>query len=175
VRLVLVALAPILLGLAPLAARGDILPNGTYKYQASIGGKPVGGSTIVVTRDAGNIEVDENGEMLGQVLASRRRLVAATFETQSYATDVGGKHFVIGISGPDATLTQGGQSATISTGAGAPFLVNDNMTAGFATIPATLHVTGAKQLTLACLCGSYLAVPASVTSEVAARPAGVSA
>jgi dipeptidyl aminopeptidase/acylaminoacyl peptidase len=38
------------------------------------------------------------------------------------------------------------------------------MVAGFAQIPAMLHVTGEKKLTLACVCGGFVAVPITVTA-----------
>ena len=174
-RLVLGLLVPLLLAITPPAVGGEVLPNGTYHYQTSIGGKPVGSSTLVVDRDAGNVNVGESGEMLGQALTSRRTLVAATFKTLSYTVDARGKHAVLDITGSEATLTQDGKSVKIAAPSDAPFLVSDNMAAGFALIPATLHVTQAKQLTMACLCGSFVAVPLTTGSATATRPAGVPA
>jgi hypothetical protein len=168
-------LAPLILSCAPIAAHGEILPNGTYQYDISVGASSVGKSTLVVSRNAGTIQVGESGAFFGQGLVSRRTIAATSFAALSYDADARGKHVVLTVSGNEATLTQDGQSTRIAAHSPAPFLISDNMVAGFALIPATLHVTGAKQLTLACLCGSFVPVPVTVTSQAAMRPGGVPA
>lgn len=177
-RLALIAAAILLFAAtaAPVAGTG-VLPNGTYRYQMNIGGKPVGSSTIVVSRSGSEIEIGESAALLGQGLVSRRTLIAASFQTLSYGADARGKHFAVNLAGSRATLTVAGQSTKITAPAGAPFVVNDNMAAGFSLIPATLHVARAKGVTLACLCGGFVAVPAPVVqnSETPARPQDVPA
>ena len=75
--------------------------------------------------------------------------------------------------GNEATLAADGQQETIAAPAGAPFLVSDNMTAGFALIPAMLATTGVKRFTLACVCGSFVAVPVTVTGQPTPPPQGI--
>ena len=181
-RLALTALAPALLSPALLAVATSapspapgLLPTGTYQYQTTLGSQRVGSSTIVVSRSGGNVEVAESGGLLGQGLVSRRTLTAASFSTSSYAADADGKHLVVSFSGNEATLTVSGRSVTIAAPSNAPFLLSDNMAAGFALLPATLHVTGAKELTLACVCGGFAALPVTVADETPERPAGVPA
>ena len=142
-----------------------ILPDGTYRYETAIGGKAVGESTIVVDRSSGALTVSESATLAGHSLVSKRTIVEANFATTDYSATVSGKQFVVTITGNDATLTADGKQTTIAAAQGAPFVVGDNMVAGFGLIPALLHVTGAKQFTLACLCGAYLSVPVAVTEQ----------
>lgn len=172
-RLVLALLAPVIVATAPIASPSGILPSGTYRYETSIGGTSVGGSTLLVRRTNGALEVSESASLAGRALISDRKIRTANFANLSYAADANGKHFVLTFAGNEATLTGGGQRATIAAPAGAPFLISDNMTAGFALMPATLSVTGAKQLTLACLCGVFVAVPVTVTGHPTTPPQGV--
>lgn len=161
-----------MIAVAPVSQSG-LLPTGTYRYEMSIGGHTVGGSTIVVRRRGAVVEIAESGTLAGRAIISDRKIREAGFTTLSYVADVGGKHLVLTIAGNQAILNGSASSAKIEAAAGAPFLVSDNMAAGFALIPATLAVTGAKQLTLACLCGAFLAVPVTVTGHQAAAAAGV--
>ncbi|MFY9738864.1 MAG: hypothetical protein WAK11_07390, partial [Candidatus Cybelea sp.] len=159
--------------IAPLLMAVALLPSGTYHYDTSIGGHSVGASTILIRRSGGTLEVGESASLAGRTLISDRRIRVATFANLSYSADASGKHFVLTFSGNDATLTANGQRATIATPAGAPFVVSDNMTAGFALIPAAIATTGAKRLTLACLCGSFAGVPITVTGQPTLPPQGV--
>lgn len=155
--------------LATLAAANSgaatVLPDGTYRYETSIAGRPVGGSTIVIRRKGDAIEIGESASLMGQGLVSEREIVESTFATTRYVASSGGKELAVTIDGSVAILSSGGQSAKIEAAAGAPFLVSDNMVAGFAQIPAMLHVTGTKKLTFACICGQYLALPIAVTAQ----------
>ena len=159
--------------IAPLLMAVALLPSGTYRYDTSIGGHSVGSSTIRITRSGGTLDVGESGSLVGRTLISDRKIREATFANLSYVADANGKHIVLTFAGNDATLTGGEQRATIAAPAGAPFLVSDNMTAGFVLMPATLAATGVKQLTLACLCGSFIAVPVTVTGRPTPPPQGV--
>ncbi|HZV76284.1 MAG TPA: alpha/beta fold hydrolase [Candidatus Babeliales bacterium] len=161
----LFALSALLAATAAAPPAAPILPDGTYRYQTSIGGQSVGTSTIVIDRSGGALAVSESATLAGHALVSKRTIQEANFATTDYSATVSGKQFIVTITGNDATLTADGKHTTIAAAAGAPFLVSDNMVAGFALIPAMLHVTGAKQLTLACLCGAYLAVPVAVTER----------
>ncbi|MGA2758789.1 MAG: alpha/beta fold hydrolase [Candidatus Cybelea sp.] len=149
-----------------------LLPSGTYHYDWSIGGHSVGSSTILVRRSGGTLDVGESGSLPGRTINSERKIREATFANLSYVADAGGKHIVLMFSGNDATLTVDGQNTTIAAPAGAPFLVNDNMTAGFALIPATLATTGVKRFTMACLCGAFIAIPVTVTGQPTPPPQG---
>jgi uncharacterized protein len=159
--------------IAPLLMAVALLPSGTYRYDTTIGGHSVGGSTIVIRRAGGTLDIGESATLMGQSLISERKIKAASFATLSYHADAGGKHYVLTIAGNDATLTGGEQPVKIAAAAGAPLLVSDNMAAGFALMPATLAMTGAKTLTLACLCGAFVAVPVDVTGHPAPAPASV--
>jgi pimeloyl-ACP methyl ester carboxylesterase len=160
------------MAVAPIASAG-VLPTGTYRYDVLIDGRGVGKSSIVVSRDAGTIEIRESASLLGAAIGSRRTLTAA-FAAQSYAGDAGAKHFAVEVAGNEATLTASGLQQKIAAAPGAPFLVADNMPAGFALIPATLHATGAKALTLACVCPvGFVAVPVTATGSSTAPPVGV--
>ncbi|HLY02129.1 MAG TPA: alpha/beta fold hydrolase [Candidatus Cybelea sp.] len=159
--------------IAPLLMMVALLPSGTYHYDTSIGGHSVGSSTILITRSAGTLDVGESVSVMGRTLISDRKISVANFASLSYVADANGKHLILTFAGNDATLTGSGQSVTIAAPAGAPFLVSDNMTAGFALMPATFAVTGAKQLTLACLCGAFIAVPVTVTGRPTPPPQGV--
>jgi hypothetical protein len=125
-----------------------LLPSGTYHYDWSIGGHSVGSSTILVRRSGGTLDVGESGSLPGRTINSERKIREATFANLSYVADAGGKHIVLTFSGNDATLTADGQNTTIAAPAGAPFLVNDNMTAGFALMPATLASDGREAVDL---------------------------
>ena len=152
------------------------IPQGTYRYVMSAGGSAIGSSTIVVERGGGTVSIGESATMGGTSLISHRSLDATTFATLAYQADARGKHLVASFEGNSATLAQGSASASITAAPGAPFFVNDNMVAGFAQIPATLQATGAKQLTLACVCAGFVSVAANVLQGTApTRPAGVPA
>ena len=152
------------------------IPQGTYRYAMSAGGSTIGSSTIVVERSGGTVSIGESATMGGTSLVSHRSLDATTFATLAYQADASGKHLVASFEGNSATLAQGTASASITAAPGAPFFVNDNMVAGFAQVPATLEVTAAKQLTLACVCAGFVSVLANVLQAAApARPAGVPA
>ncbi len=159
--------------MAPLLMVATLLPNGTYHYDTSIGGHSVGSSTILIARSGGRLDVGESGSLAGRTVISERKIREASFANISYVADANGKHIVLTFAGNDATLTADGQQATIAAPAGAPFLVNDNMTAGFALIPAMLATTGVKRLTLACLCGSFVAVPVTVPGQPTPPPQGI--
>jgi uncharacterized protein len=150
-----------------------LLPSGTYRYETGIGGHSVGSSTIVIRRSGGTLDIGESASLAGRSLISDRKIQATTFANLSYVADADGQHAALTFAGNEATLSAGAVHATIAAPASAPFVVSDNMVAGFALIPAALHVTGAKQLTLACVCGAFVAVPVTVTGRAAAPPAGV--
>jgi uncharacterized protein len=147
-----------------------LLPSGTYHYETSLGGHSVGSSTILIARSAGTLEVGESASLLGRTVSSDRKIRESTFANLSYVADANGKHVVLTFAGSDATLTGSGQSAMIAAPASAPFLVSDNMVAGFALMPATITVTGAKQLTLACVCGEFVAAPVTVSGHPTPPP-----
>jgi len=159
--------------IASLVMAVAMLPSGTYHYDWSIGGHSVGSSTVLIRRSGGTLDVGESGSLPGRTIFSERKIREATFANLSYVADAIGKHIVLTFAGNEATLTEDGQRATIATPAGAPFLVSDNMTAGFALIPATLGTTGVKRFTLACLCGSFVAVPVTVTGQPTPPPQGI--
>jgi dienelactone hydrolase len=160
--------------IAPLLMAVALLPNGTYHYDTNVGGHTIGSSTILIAHTGGTLDLGESGSLAGRTIISERKIHEATFANISYVADANGKHFVLTFAGNDATLTADGQRSTIAAAAGAPFVVSDNMTAGFALIPATLATTGVKRLTLACRCGgSFVAVPVMVTGQPTPPPQGV--
>jgi hypothetical protein len=140
------------------------LPDGTYRYATAVAGRPVGNSTIVVRRTGNVVTIAENGTLAGNAASTLRRLDASTFATLSYAIDYDGKHASVSVAGSEATLTQGTDTSTIDAALGTPLVINDNLVAGFAQLPATLHVTGKHALTFACACGAFIAVPVTVTA-----------
>ncbi len=142
-----------------------VLPNGTYAYEMRVGAGAIGRSTIVVHRDGGAIRVGESASLAGAALVSERSIDEATFATIAYSVDAYGKHAVVSFDGRAATVTQGEAAATIAAKPDAPFVVNDNMVAGFAQIPATLLATGATRITFACVCGTFEAVPVTVVAR----------
>jgi uncharacterized protein len=159
--------------IGPLLMAVALLPSGTYRYETSIGGHSVGSSTIVVRRTGGTLDIGESASLAGRSLISDRKIQATTFANLSYVADADGQHAALTFAGNEATLSAGAVHSTIAAPSAAPFVVSDNMVAGFAVIPAAFHVTGAKQLTLACVCGAFVAVPVTVASHSAARPAEV--
>jgi hypothetical protein len=159
--------------IAPLLMAVTLLPSGTYHYDTSIGGHSVGSSTILIRRTGGTLDVGESASLAGRSLISERKIREATFANISYVADANGQHAALAFAGNEATLSAGAAHSKIAAPAGAPFVVSDNMVAGFALIPAALHVTGAKQLTLACICGAFVAAPVTVAGHPAAPPAGV--
>jgi pimeloyl-ACP methyl ester carboxylesterase len=159
--------------IAPLLMAVALLPSGTYHYETSVGGHSVGSSTIVIRRSGGTLDVGESASVAGVSLISDRKIVAATFANLSYVADADGQHGALTFAGNEATFSAGGAHSKIAAPADAPFVVSDNKVAGFALIPAALHVTGAKQLTLACICGAFVAVPVTVAGHSAVPPAGV--
>ena len=159
--------------IAPLLMAVALLPSGTYRYETSIGGHSVGSSTIVIGRNGGTLDIGESASLAGRSLISERKIREATFANISYVADASGQHAALTFSGNEATLSAGAVHSTIAAPAGAPFVVSDNMVAGFALIPAALRVTGAKELTLACICGAFVAVPVTVAGHPAVPPAGV--
>jgi len=159
--------------IAPLLMAVALLPNGTYHYDTSVGGHTVGSSTVLIRRSGGTLDVGESASFAGRTVISERKIREATFANISYVADANGKHLVLTFAGNDATLAADGQSSTIAAPAGMPFVVGDNMTAGFALIPATIATTGAKRLTLACYCGAFVAVPVTVTGQATPPPQGV--
>jgi pimeloyl-ACP methyl ester carboxylesterase len=162
-RFLTIVLLPLLLATSAVSPSGAILPDGTYRYETTIGGRPAGASTIVVSRTAGMLKVAESASLAGLTLQSSRELWENGLATIDYHVVAYGKSVAVTISGNVATLRSAGQTAAISAKDDAPFLVNDNMVAAFFQIPATLHATGAKKLTFACVCGQFSAVPVSVT------------
>ncbi|HYL27074.1 MAG TPA: alpha/beta fold hydrolase [Candidatus Nitrosotalea sp.] len=156
----------VLLGaLAVTAPRAEVLPDGTYRYEMSVAGRAAGTSTIVVRREGGTIVIGESASVAGIGLLSERKIEESTYATQSYVVDAAGKHAIVTILGNEATLTHDKVTVKITAAADAPFVVSDNLVAAWAQIPATLHATGEKQLTLACACGGFMAVPISVTGR----------
>ncbi|MGC1380361.1 MAG: alpha/beta fold hydrolase [Candidatus Baltobacteraceae bacterium] len=150
-------------------------PDGTYRYEMRLGGRPIGSSTMVVSRSGGILTVGESASLAGAALVTQRTIEEPAFSTISYRTNAGGP-VVVTVLGNEARLTHGESSTKISAAPSAPFFVSDNMAAGFAQIPATLHATGEQQLTMACVCGTFLALPVHVLAgQDAARPAGVPA
>jgi pimeloyl-ACP methyl ester carboxylesterase len=164
-RLSFAALIPVGAALAAVPYRPAPLPNGTYRYEMNVGAHAIGNSTIVVRRSGSTVEIAESATMAGAALVTERLIDEATFATSSYSVDWSGQHATLAIVGNGATLTQGKVTAKIAAALDAPFVVSDNMVAGFAQIPATLHVTGEKQLTLACVCGTFVAVPVEVVGQ----------
>lgn len=152
-------------GAVAAAPQGLRPPDGTYAYRMQVGGKDVGVSTVVVSRERGTILVSESAAMSGLTLVSHRTIDAATFLTTAYSVDARGQHAVVRFDGNAATVEQAGTTATATAAPGAPFVVNDNMAAGFAMIPAALQATGAQGLTLACVCGAFEAVPVAIVSH----------
>ncbi len=172
-RLVLALLTSLLAEAGPPPA-GGMLPNGTYHYEIRLGSGAIGSSTILVRRAAGSVEIDENGELLGQSLASRRSLAATTLRTLSYSGEAGGKHFNVSIEGDQASLLAGTLIKRISAAPDAPWVVNENMVAGFAQMPAMVQEMGEKRFTLACICGGgFSAVPVVATAAAMVRPVDV--
>ncbi len=159
--------------IAPLLMAVALLPSGTYRYETSIGGHSVGSSTIVVARSGGTLDVGESASLAGRSLTSNRKIQETTFANLSYVADANGQHGTLTFAGNEATFSAGAAQSKIAAPAGAPFVVSDNMVAGFALIPATLRVTGAKELTLACICGAFVAVPVTIAGHPAVPPAGV--
>ncbi|MGC2632951.1 MAG: alpha/beta fold hydrolase [Candidatus Cybelea sp.] len=159
--------------IAPLLMAVALLPSGTYRYETSIGGHSVGSSTIVIARSGGTLDIGESASLAGRSLISERKIREATFANISYVADASGQHAALTFAGNEATFSAGAVHSTIAAPAGAPFVVSDNMVAGFALIPAALRVTGAKELTLACICGAFVAVPVTVAGHPAVPPAGV--
>ena len=142
-----------------------ILPDGTYVYEIE-GAASVATSTIVVHREGAAIVMGESTSVNGIVITTQRRIDESTFATLSYALDGAGQHADVTVVGTQATVAQGEQSLKISASPDAPFVVSENLVAGWAQIPATLHATGDKQLTLACVCGGgFTAVRVSVTQS----------
>lgn len=152
------ALLPLLVAIAPAQPGTKILPEGTYRYGITIGGNSVGTSTIVIRRDGGVIAIGESASVAGTTLVSNRKIDEASFATLAYTVDFGRKHAAVAVLRNAATVTQDGVSTRFPAPPDAPFVVGDNRVAGFAVMPAMLHVTGAKKLTLACVCGGAFAV-----------------
>lgn len=161
--LVTLPLLALCLGAAPAAS---VLPDGTYRYDITIGGHSVGNSTIVIRRESGTIAIGESASLVGTAVVSNRKLDESTFATVSYAGEAGGKRATVAVAGNALAVTQNGVSAKFSAPSDAPIVVSDNRIAGFAQIPATLQVTGAKKLTLACVCGGNFALlPITMMSD----------
>jgi dienelactone hydrolase len=163
VRLALVVAAAALIAAAP-GPPSATLPDGTYRFAIRIGGSQVGSSVVVVRHVGTTIEIDESANLAGSSLTSTRVLNAQTFATRSYNADVNGRKLSLSISGNTAKLTNDNQSKTIDTPAGVPFVVTENMAAGFLTIAPLLLDTGLQKFTLACLCTAFVAVPSQVTA-----------
>lgn len=154
----------LVLGATPGAS--TILPDGTYRYDVTIGGHAVGNSTIVIRREGGAITIGESASLAGTAVVSERKIDESTFATVSYTGEAGGKRATVAVAGNEAAVTQNGVSAKFSAASDAPIVVSDNRVAAFAQIPATLHVTGAKKLTLACVCGGqFVLLPVTILSD----------
>lgn len=163
-RLALVVAAAAFLGAAALSP-ATVLPDGTYRYVMRIGGSQVGSSTVVVHRGGNEIDIDESAAVAGRSVTSTRILDARTFLTRSYHAKSAGRQFDVAIAGTQATLSGPENTDRIATQDGAPFVVSDNSAAGFATIPIAILATGARTVTLACVCaGGFAAVPATITA-----------
>ena len=119
---------------APPATAPATLPDGTYRFAVRLGGSLVGSSVAVVRHIGQTVEIEENDYVAGQSLTSTRILDAQTFATRSYDADANGRKLSLSISGTIAKLTSGNTNTSIKTPAGIPFVVNDNMAAGFMTI-----------------------------------------
>jgi uncharacterized protein len=161
--------APFAWAIAAAQPPSAILPNGTYRYEISVDGAVIGESTIVVSRERGLIVVGESVSAAGVALVTERKIDDATFAVESYTADAGPKHVVVSVTGNAATIRQGSANATITAAPGAPLVISDNMVAGIALVPATLHATGAKSLTLASVAGGFVAVPVNVTASADGR------
>ena len=153
----------LLVGAAPGAL---VLPDGTYRYDITIGGQSVGTSTVVIRRDGGAIAIGESAALAGTAVLSSRTIDESTFATVSYTGEAGGKRATVAIVGNEAAVVQNGVSAKFAASSDAPIVVSDNRVAGFAQMPATLHVTGARKLTLACVCGGqFVLLPVTVVGN----------
>ena len=150
---------------APPATAPATLPDGTYRFAVRLGGSLVGSSVAVVRHIGQTVEIEENDNVAGQSLTSTRILDAQTFATRSYDADANGRKLSLSISGTIAKLTSGNTSTSIKTPAGIPFVVNDDMAAGFMTIAPLILDSGLQKFTLACVCvGGFAAVPSQVTA-----------
>lgn len=161
----------------PAASPGHVLPDGTYAYVMSVNGSPYVTSTIVVRHGTGKIHIDERAVQNGLTIVTQRVVDPKTFATIGYRTDAGGvTPATIALTATTATVTQGASHLSIDALGAAPFLISDNLIAGFALVPATLHAAGANRLSIACLCmRNFVALAASVVPADEARPAGVPA
>ncbi len=163
---VTLTLVPLLFAITATQPRTQILPEGTYRYDVTIGGNSVGTSTIVIRHAGGVIAIGESASVAGATLVSNRKIDEASFATLAYTVDFGHKHAAVAVLGNAATVIQDGVSTKFSAPPDAPFVVGDNRVAGFAVMPATLHGTGAKKLTLACVCGGgFMVIPVIVASN----------
>ena len=148
-----------------------ILPDGTYRYSIEQSGAVVGNSTIVVRRSSGSLTIGESGDKPQETVLSHRTLDPASFLTSAYSADINGSHLDVAIAGTNATITVGKVSRKLSATPGTAFVVSENLIAGFAQIPATL--ARQKQISLACICGGFIAIPAIVAKSATPVPPGL--
>ena len=173
----LAAFAAGALTLPVLGAQSTPIPTGTYRYVTTVNGATAGLSTIVVQHHGSTIQISESASLGPSALVTRRILDATTFAALRYDESSPGSAIgsTLLLTSTSAVLHVRTKTTTISAPAGAPFFVNDNLVAGFALIPAQLHATGSKTLTMACVCGALVAVPSVVVPATAPRPADVPA
>ena len=161
-RLALVFAAAALLGVA--AAPSALLPDGTYRYAIQLGGSQIGNSVVVVRHIGRTVEIDESANVANHWFTITRILDAKTFATASYRAQVDGRKLSVAIAGNSATFESGSTNETIVTPSGVPFVVMENMAAGFLTVPPLVLRSGLQKFTIACVCTGFIAVPAQVTA-----------
>src|SRR5580698_5079314 len=101
-RFLAIALPALLLGTAATSPSVTILPDGTYRYVTTIGGRNIGGSTVAARREGAAVVIEQSASPSAITLISARKLEASTFATLSYTDDTGSKHAGVIVLGKDA-------------------------------------------------------------------------
>ncbi len=160
-------------------------PDGTYVYAATFRGTPIGNSTFTIDGSSvpGTIVVKESANFSVPKYSATTAMHydAATLHESGYSAD-----FTVGTTSQhtDVTFKPGVVSVAVNPGHGADIaadpsapleLLGDNLIASSALVPAIVHATGIKALTLAVLAGGKPLLVTIGAAGNAARPPSVPA
>ena len=155
-------------------------PDGTYEYRVTVAGAVIEDSTVSISSRAREILVRDSTRIPTQDVSA---LDTGTFDTQTLLpTDfradvhlqVGDRRLTSTFAPGQITFVVGSQRTVVQAQAGAPLeIASDNFVGTMVMIPAVLHATKAKALTLALTEGALSIFARIIRTPPDGRPTDV--
>ncbi len=148
-------------------------PDGTYGYTLTQRGAKIGTSTIVFKTVGRNVAVQERADLGSLQVTTTTSLEAGTLREISYeGSSPQQGAFSADVSANGVTLRISNATVPLSAVGGLPLVIADGLVSSAALIPAIVHATETRTLTIAALNGGK-AFAASVESAVIPPPSGI--